>query len=112
MTHSILHRSPNCNIFNRRWARCHDLGVQFWSRNALRRFDTAHSSWLLVTVFTFPVALSLAEISSKYPMSAGAYYWCFRLASRKSRVMLSWVSGWLGLIGTWTVCLSVTLGER
>lgn len=52
----------------------------------------------------------MAEICSKYPTAAGAYYWCFRLASPRSRVLLSWINGWLNLVGVWTVCLSVTFG--
>ncbi|KAI6125335.1 amino acid transporter [Pisolithus croceorrhizus] len=66
--------------------------------------------WLLVSAFTQTLALSLAEICSKYPTSAGAYYWCFRLASPKYKVLLSWINGWLTMVGVWTIALSVTFG--
>ncbi|KAG6827389.1 hypothetical protein H0H92_011962, partial [Tricholoma furcatifolium] len=56
--------------------------------------------WLLVAVLTQPIALSLAEICSVYPTSAGAYYWCFRLAPPKCRLLLSWINGWLYLVVT------------
>lgn len=64
--------------------------------------------WVLVSALTLPVAFSLGEICSKYPTSAGAYYWCFRLASPKRRLLLSWINGWLTMVGVWTVSLSVT----
>ncbi|RDB17717.1 Choline transport protein [Hypsizygus marmoreus] len=66
--------------------------------------------WLFVSVIVLPLAFSLAEISSKYPTSAGAYYWTYRLASPKTRLVLSWINGWLNLVGVWTISLSVTFG--
>ncbi|KAK0450364.1 amino acid transporter [Desarmillaria tabescens] len=66
--------------------------------------------WVFVSAFIFTLALSMAEISAKYPTSGGAYYWCFRLASPRSRVPLSWINGWLTMVGVWTICLSVTFG--
>ncbi|KAL4071524.1 amino acid/polyamine transporter I [Scleroderma yunnanense] len=66
--------------------------------------------WILVSALTQALALSLAEICSKYPTSAGAYYWCFRLASPKYRLLLSWINGWLTMVGVWTVSLSVVFG--
>ena len=56
------------------------------------------------------LALSLAEICSKYPTSAGAYYWCYRLAPPRYKLIFSWINGWLNLVGNWTVTLSVTFG--
>ncbi|KAK7448418.1 hypothetical protein VKT23_013681 [Stygiomarasmius scandens] len=57
------------------------------------------------------IALSLAEICAKYPTSAGAYYWCFRLAKRKEMGLLaSWICGWFIMVGVWTISLSVTFG--
>lgn len=61
-----------------------------------------------MSALTLPVAFSLGEICSKYPTSAGAYYWCFRLASPRRRLLLSWINGWLTMVGVWTVSLSVT----
>jgi len=66
--------------------------------------------WLLISVTTQPLALSLAEICSKYPTSAGAYYWCFRLTSPPRRILASWINGWLTMVGVWTISLSVTFG--
>lgn len=66
--------------------------------------------WVLVSVLTQALALSLAEICSKYPTSAGAYYWSYRLASPSSRVVVSWINGWLTMVGVWTISLSVNFG--
>ncbi|KAG2046373.1 amino acid transporter [Suillus hirtellus] len=63
--------------------------------------------WILVSVLTQTLALSLAEICSKYPTSAGTYYWCYRLASPRTRLLSSWINGWLTVVGSWTADLSV-----
>ncbi|KAF8838089.1 amino acid transporter [Paxillus ammoniavirescens] len=66
--------------------------------------------WILVSVLTQTLAFSLAEICSKYPTSAGAYYWCFRLAPLRYKLLFSWINGWLTVVGNWTITLSVTFG--
>ncbi|KAK0462677.1 hypothetical protein IW261DRAFT_1614026 [Armillaria novae-zelandiae] len=66
--------------------------------------------WVFISVIIFTLALSMAKISAKYPTSGGAYYWCFWLASPRSRMLLSWINGWLTMVGMWTICLSVTFG--
>ncbi|KAG6866307.1 hypothetical protein C0993_007606, partial [Termitomyces sp. T159_Od127] len=63
--------------------------------------------WIIVSILSQFNALSLAEICSVYPTSAGAYYWCYRLASPKYRLVLSWINGWLFTVGIWTVSLAV-----
>ncbi|KAL1741306.1 amino acid transporter [Schizophyllum fasciatum] len=65
---------------------------------------------LLVSFLSLFIALSLAEIASKYPTSAGAYYWCYRLAPPRHRLLLSYITGWLIVTGDWMVSLSVTFG--
>ncbi|KAJ7092385.1 amino acid transporter [Mycena belliarum] len=66
--------------------------------------------WVAVAILSLPLAFSLGEICAKYPTSAGAYYWCFRLAPPRYKLLLSWINGWLTLVGVWTVSLSVTFG--
>ncbi|EIW60115.1 amino acid transporter [Trametes versicolor FP-101664 SS1] len=65
---------------------------------------------LLVSLLSLFVALSLGEIASKYPTSAGAYYWCYRLAPPRHRLLISYITGWLTVTGDWMVSLSVTFG--
>lgn len=66
--------------------------------------------WILVLILDEAVAVSLAELASRYPTSAGPYYWSFQLASPKYRKLLSFVTGWTWLIGNWTITLSVNFG--
>lgn len=63
---------------------------------------------LLVSLLSLFVALSLGEIASKYPTSAGAYYWCYRLAPARHRLLLSYITGWLIVTGDWMLALSVS----
>lgn len=65
--------------------------------------------WLVVLVLDECVALSLGELASRYPTSAGPYYWSFQVAKRNKSV-LSFITGWIWLIGNWTITLSVNFG--
>ncbi|XP_006455729.1 hypothetical protein AGABI2DRAFT_187912 [Agaricus bisporus var. bisporus H97] len=66
--------------------------------------------FLMVSLFCQALALSMAEICSKYPTAAGAYYWTYRLAGPRYGLMCSWINGWLTMVGVWTISLSVTFG--
>lgn len=65
--------------------------------------------WIIVCILDECIALSLAEIASRYPTSAGPYYWSFQLAS-SSKTLLSFITGWIWLIGNLTITLSVNFG--
>ncbi|KIK57897.1 hypothetical protein GYMLUDRAFT_262759 [Collybiopsis luxurians FD-317 M1] len=64
----------------------------------------------LTAILSVPIALSLAELASKFPTSAGTYYWTYRLAGPQRRTLYSWINGWLFLVGMWTCSLSATFG--
>ncbi|KAK2775097.1 hypothetical protein FQN53_003312 [Emmonsiellopsis sp. PD_33] len=66
--------------------------------------------FLVVTAFTQCLALSLCELASRYPTSAGPYYWAFQLAPEKYRTLVSFLNGWVWLIANWTVCLASHFG--
>ncbi len=66
--------------------------------------------WIVVLILDESIALSLSELASRYPTSAGPYYWSFQLASPKYRTVLSFITGWSWLIGNWTITLSVNFG--
>lgn len=66
--------------------------------------------WIVVLVVDECIALSLGEFASRYPTSAGPYYWSFQLAGPRYRTVLSFVTGWAWLIGNWTITLSVNFG--
>ena len=58
--------------------------------------------WIVVLILDECVALSLSELASKYPTSAGPYYWSFQLADR-GKTALSFITGWTWLVGNWTI---------
>ncbi|KAI1337679.1 amino acid transporter [Xylariaceae sp. FL0016] len=66
--------------------------------------------WTMVLILDECIALSLSELASRYPTSAGPYYWSFQLASPRYRTVLSFITGWTWLIGNWTITLSVNFG--
>ncbi|ORY59699.1 amino acid/polyamine transporter I [Pseudomassariella vexata] len=66
--------------------------------------------WVMVLIVDECVAISLGELASRYPTSAGPYYWSFQVASPRIRTVLSFVTGWTWLVGNWTITLSVNFG--
>lgn len=92
---------------------------------------------LVVLLLDGCVALSLAELASRFPTSSGVYYWSYRLLAptaaaaaataatdkkttaettsatkgiSQAAVSLSYITGWFWLIGNWTITLSVNFG--
>jgi hypothetical protein len=65
--------------------------------------------WIVVCILDECIALSLSELASRYPTSAGPYYWSFQIA-RGGKTVLSYLNGWTWLIGNWTITLSVNFG--
>ncbi|KAF2016415.1 amino acid permease-like protein [Aaosphaeria arxii CBS 175.79] len=63
--------------------------------------------WVLVSLISLSIAASLAEICAVYPTAGGVYYWSAMLSTRKYAPIASWVTGWLTLVGNWTVTLSI-----
>lgn len=65
--------------------------------------------WIVVCTLDQSIAMSLAELASRYPTSAGPYYWSFQIA-RRSKTTISFINAWIWLIGNWTITLSVNFG--
>jgi amino acid transporter len=67
---------------------------------------------LVVLLLNGCVAVSLAELASRYPTSSGVYYWSYRLCGQhqRTRKIVSFMTGWFWLIGNWTITLSVNFG--
>ncbi|KAF3931160.1 hypothetical protein ABW19_dt0200250 [Dactylella cylindrospora] len=63
--------------------------------------------WVLVSIISMGIAASLAEICAVYPTAGGVYYWSAMLSTPKYRPIASWITGWLTLVGNWTVTLSI-----
>lgn len=63
--------------------------------------------WVLVTLISTGIAASLAEICAVYPTAGGVYYWSAMLSTKEWAPMMSFIDGWLTLVGNWTVTLSI-----
>ncbi|OAL01987.1 amino acid permease-like protein [Phaeosphaeriaceae sp. SRC1lsM3a] len=63
--------------------------------------------WVLVSLISLSIAASLAEICAVYPTAGGVYYWSAMLSTREWAPITSWITGWLTLVGNWTVTLSI-----
>ncbi|KAF8513845.1 amino acid/polyamine transporter I [Hysterangium stoloniferum] len=66
--------------------------------------------YVVISLVVLCLAISLGEISSRSPTSAGPYYWAHQLAPPKYKILMSWVTGWISLTGNWTIALSVNFG--
>ncbi|KAK5103515.1 hypothetical protein LTS08_002930 [Lithohypha guttulata] len=68
--------------------------------------------WIVVSILNQCLFMSLAELCSKFPTSAGPYYFTYQLlpSGGKLRTLLSFITGWTWIIGNWTICLSVNFG--
>lgn len=65
--------------------------------------------YVVVVLLDECVALSLAEIASRYPTASGPAYSVSRLA-KSHNVFITYVTGWIWLIGNLTITLSVNFG--
>lgn len=50
--------------------------------------------WIVGSFFTLLIALSLAEITSTYPVSGSVYHWAGILADKKYAAISSYLCGW------------------
>jgi amino acid permease (GABA permease) len=66
--------------------------------------------WVFVTLISVAIAASLAEICAVYPTAGGVYYWSAMLSTRRWAPLMSFIDGWLTLVGNWTVTLSIIFG--
>nr|XP_031857861.1 uncharacterized protein CI109_006733 [Kwoniella shandongensis]KAA5524933.1 hypothetical protein CI109_006733 [Kwoniella shandongensis] len=66
--------------------------------------------WVFVSLVSLAIASSLAEICSVFPTSGGVYYWSAMLSTPKYSAFASYLTGWLGTVGNWTVTASITFG--
>ena len=71
---------------------------------------TVFWGWVLLSLISIAIAASLAEICSVFPTAGGVYYWAALLSTPEWAPIASWVTGWLTLVGNWTVTLSINFG--
>lgn len=67
---------------------------------------TAGTIWMsiIVCVGMFLGVMSLAEVASMAPTSGGQYHWVSEIAPRRFQKQLSYVVGWMALVG-WQVAM-------
>ncbi|KAH9815347.1 amino acid transporter [Teratosphaeria destructans] len=66
--------------------------------------------WIVVLILDECVAVSLAELASRYPTSSGMSYWSYQIAPKRLKTVLAYITGWVWLIGNLTITLSVNFG--
>ncbi|KAF8184475.1 APC amino acid permease [Pholiota molesta] len=63
--------------------------------------------WLIPCCFVMFVALSMAELASSMPTSAGLYYFSAKLAPPKYSALASWITGWANITGQVTLVCGI-----
>ncbi|KAJ3763513.1 amino acid transporter [Lentinula raphanica] len=63
--------------------------------------------WLIPSLFVLTVALSMAELTSAMPTSAGLYYFAAKLAPQRYSALASWITGWANITGQTTLVCSI-----
>ncbi len=65
--------------------------------------------WLIVGILVLAVALSMAEVCSRYPTAGGLYFWAGRLAKKNKREW-AWGVGWFNFLGEVAVTAAIDFG--
>ena len=65
--------------------------------------------WLIVGIMVLTVALSMAEVCSRYPTAGGLYFWAGRLAKKNKR-QWAWYVGWFNFLGEIAVTAAIDFG--
>ncbi|KAF8815441.1 amino acid transporter [Phlegmacium glaucopus] len=63
--------------------------------------------WIIPCCFVAFVALSMAEMASSMPTSAGLYYFSAKLAPPKYAPLASWITGWANVTGQVTLVCGI-----
>ncbi|KAJ7065321.1 amino acid transporter [Mycena amicta] len=63
--------------------------------------------WFIPSFFVMFVALSMAEMASSMPTSAGLYYFSAKLAPKEHAPLASWITGWANITGQVALVCSI-----
>ncbi len=66
----------------------------------------ASIGWPVICCFVLMVAVSMAELTSKYPTAGGPYWWAYDLGGKG----WSWMTGWFNIVGLIGIVASVAYG--
>jgi amino acid transporter len=86
------------------------LSTTFYITLANGQSVTILWGWVLVSLISLCIAASLAEICAVYPTAGGVYHWSAILCTPKYAAVVSFIDGWMTLVGNWTVTLSINFG--
>ncbi|MEJ7651182.1 MAG: amino acid permease [Nakamurella sp.] len=65
--------------------------------------------WAVVGLFVLCVAMSMAEVCSRYPTAGGLYFWAGELAKSNKRAW-AWIVGWFNFMGEIAVTAAIDYG--
>ncbi|KAK9235417.1 amino acid/polyamine transporter I [Lipomyces kononenkoae] len=107
----------------REWTLMNNFGISFSIISVITGITTLFSyglntggpgsmtfGWIVVSVMTFFVGLSMAEIVSAIPTSGGPYFWAAMLTPEKYAPFLSWLTGWFNFVGQFAVTTGISFG--
>ncbi|KAF4625925.1 hypothetical protein G7Y89_g12237 [Cudoniella acicularis] len=107
----------------RDWGLLHNFGISFSIISVITGITTLFEyglttggpgvmsvGWIVVSVFTMAVAMSMAEIVSAIPTAGGPYYWSAMLAPSKHSAFASWITGWFNFLGQVAVTTGISFG--
>ncbi|KAI0754561.1 amino acid transporter [Daedaleopsis nitida] len=63
--------------------------------------------WFIPCMFIMCIAVSMAELASSMPTSAGLYYFSAKLAPERYSALASWITGWANVTGQITLVCSI-----
>jgi amino acid transporter len=66
----------------------------------------ASIGWPVICLFVLTVAVSMSELTSKYPTAGGPYWWAHDLGGKG----WSWMTGWFNIVGLVGIVSSVAYG--
>jgi amino acid transporter len=66
----------------------------------------ASIGWPVICLFVLTVAVSMSELTSKYPTAGGPYWWAHDLGGKG----WSWMTGWFNIVGLIGIVSSVAYG--
>ncbi|GAA5813685.1 hypothetical protein MFLAVUS_007171 [Mucor flavus] len=64
--------------------------------------------WIVVSPFVCCIALSMAEVISSYPLEGGVFSWALLLSNKKWGPLMSYINGYIRLIGFITSNITLT----
>jgi amino acid transporter len=114
-----LHELGYRQELSRTWSSFTNFAISFTIISVLAgtftTFGTAYANggpvvisigWPVICALVLTVALSMSELTSKYPTAGGPYWWAYDLGGKG----WSWFTGWFNIVGLVGIVASVAYG--